>query len=141
MSYTTQQDLEHAAGGATRLVELADWDHDTVADPDVLDRAQREADGFVDMHLRRFSAADLAALRADPTDTIRRIASDEAIYQIKKRRGQVAITAEDIKDREARITELRDMRADKLRAQDQKTPRGRFVENDTDFARDKWGGG
>jgi len=137
--YTTTQDLEHAAGGIDRLIELADWDRDGTADPVVLDRAQREADGFVDAHLRRFSAADLAALRANPTDTIRRIASKEAIYQIRESRG--AITSDDMKLREERARELRDMRADDLRAQDQKTPRGRFVENTSDFARDKWSGG
>ena len=137
--FTTTQDIEHAAGGITRLIECADWDRDQIADPEVLDRAQREADAFIDSHLRRFSAADLAALRLDPTDTIRRLAAKEAIYQIREARG--ALTAEDISLRETRVRELRDMRADQMRAKDGKTARAKFVENTSDFSRDKWGGG
>lgn len=139
MPYTTLQDLEHAAGGATRLVELADWDGDNLADPAVLADAQAGADGFIDAHLRRFSAADLAALRAAPTDTIKRLAAKETIFQIRENRP-AGVTDEDIKLRDQRIEELRDMRADNLRAKDTKTPRAKFIENETDFSRKKWEG-
>jgi hypothetical protein len=137
--YTTIADLNHAAGGADRLVELADWDGDGVADPAVLERAQLAADGFVDAHLRRFSAEDLAALRASPTETIKRIAAEETIYQIRRQRP-ASVTEDDEKHREWRTEELRDMRADKLRAKDTKTPRAVFIENDGEFSRKKFEG-
>lgn len=140
MPYTTQQDLEHAAGGFDRLVQLADWDGDGVPDATVLADAQAGADGFIDAHLRRFSAADLAALRASPTATIVRLAAKEAIFQIREARP-ASLTEDDIKLRDQRIEELRDMRADKLRAQDYKTPRAKFIENDGDFSRKKFDGG
>jgi hypothetical protein len=136
MSYTTIEDLEHAAGGHDRLVEMADRDGDGEADAAVLARAQAGADGFVDSHLRRFSAADLAALRAAPTDTIKRLAAAEAIFQIRETRPP-GPTEEEIKLRDQRIGELRDMRADKLRAADHKTARARIVENEGDVSIEK----
>jgi hypothetical protein len=139
--YTTLEDLQHAAGGASRLVELADWDGDGIADATVLERAQLEADGFIDSHLRRFSAADLADLRADPTDTIKRLAAAEAIFQLREKRP-AGVTKEDIDLRTARVGELKEMRVDRMRAKDTKTARARIVDlSDHPFSRDKFGGG
>jgi hypothetical protein len=134
MSYATQSDLELAAGGAVRFVQLTDWDGDGTADAGVIAQAQAAADGLVDSHLRRFSPGDLAALRATPTDTIKRIAAAEAIFWVLEKRR--AITKDDLDLRALRITELTDMRADKLRAADEKTPRATFIDNDSDVSRD-----
>lgn len=127
MPYTTQPDLEAAAGGASRFTELADWDGDNVADAAIVARAQAEADGWIDSHLRRFSAADLAALRANPTDTIKRIAGAETIFWIREKR--TTITREDLDLREDRERQLKAMRLDDLRVSDTKTSRAEFVEN------------
>jgi phage gp36-like protein len=48
MAYCTQADLETAVGGAIRLVELADWDKDGVADVDRIADAIKKADGLID---------------------------------------------------------------------------------------------
>lgn len=134
MPYTTQPDLDAAAGGASRFVELADWDANGAADPAIVARAQAESDGWIDSHLRRFSPADLARLRANPTDTIKRIAAAETIFWLREKRTN--ITEDDITLREARERELKDMRADKLRPDDTKTARAEFIENDSDMSRE-----
>lgn len=134
MSYSTIEDLEAAAGGGERFRDLADWNGDNVADEAVVVRTQADADGWIDAHLRKFSPADLAALRASPTATIRRIAAAETIALLRERRH--GLTSEEIDARKARRIELEDMRADKLRPSDTKTARATFVENDSDVSRD-----
>lgn len=133
MPYTTQIDLEDAAGGAARFVELADFDGDGVADAAMVARAQAAADGFVDAHLRKFSAADLERLRASPSDTIRRLAADETIFRLREHRRQIG--DDDRESQKLRKAELEAMRADKLRPDDQKQPRARWVENDDPVSR------
>lgn len=135
MAYTTQDDLNDAAGGAARFIELADWDADGTADADVVARAQADADGWVDAHLRKFAPADLAALRATPTPTIRRIAAAEVVALLRERRH--GLTSDEIELRKARRIELEDMRADRLRPADVRSPRARTVENDGDVSREK----
>lgn len=135
MAYTTQEDLEHAAGGAEKLVELADRDNDGIIDAAYLARAQAAADGWCDSHLRKFSPADLAALRAAPTDTIRRLAAEETIYVLRDW-GPLGTSDQDLKKREMRAAELKLISADDLRVADTKTPRAQFVDNDDDVSRD-----
>lgn len=134
MPYTTQNDLDDAAGGAARFVELADFDGDGAADAAMVARAQDAADGFVDAHLRKFSPADLAALRVSPTATIKRIAADETIFRLREQRRQVG--QDDRDSQKLRKEELEAMRADQLRPADTKTPRARFVDNDSDVSRE-----
>src|SRR5690348_11284895 len=134
MAYTTQTDLEDAAGGPARLVELCDDDGDGVADAAKLVRAQAAADGFVDQHLRKFSAADLTRLRTTPTSTVKRLAADETIFRLREQKRQ--ITDDDRLSQELRGKELQALRADQQRADDQKTARATFVENDSDVSRE-----
>jgi hypothetical protein len=134
MAYTTQQDLDDAAGGSARFVELADFDGDGAADAAMVARCQAAADGFVDQHLRKYSPADLAALRATPTATIKRIAADEAIFRLREQRRQ--ISEDDRKSQELRRDELRALGADEIRPADTKTARARFVENESDVSRE-----
>lgn len=133
MPYTTQPDLEAAAGGTSRLTELADWDGDNVPDAAAIAAAQAAADGWIDSHLRRFSAADLAALRAAPTATITRIAAAEAIFWLREKRQ--TITREELELREDRERQLKAMRVDDLRPSDTKTSRAEFIENDSAVSR------
>ena len=134
MAYTTESDLESAAGGRARYVELTDWDGDGAPDDADVALAQADADGVVDMHLRKFTPADLEALRATPTDSIKRIAAQETIYELRKKRGQV--TQDDRDDHKERLLMLQDMCADRLRPADTKTARAVFIENDDDVSRE-----
>lgn len=132
MSYTTDEDIKTAAGGAVRLDQLADFDRDGVADADKIATAQAQADGWIDANLRKFSPADLARLRAAPTATIKRLAASEVIFILREWRQGIA--ADDLTLREQRIAELKEMRADQTRPDDVKSPRGSWVENDSDFS-------
>jgi hypothetical protein len=139
MPYTTQQDLDDAAGGARRFLELADFDGEGAPNAALVLRAQAAADGFVDSFLRKFTAADLERLRATPTATIRRLAADETIFRLRELRQMVSES--DRKSQELRRDELKEMRADRLRPDDQKTPRAVFIDNEDDVSREGLKGG
>ncbi len=134
MAYTTQQQLEDAAGGAERFLQLADFDGDGAADTAMVARAVEAATGFVDKYLRKFSAADLEALRASPTSTVSAIAAEETIFRLRAYRQQVSDG--DYKLQEMRQKDLAEISADRRRAADAKTARTTFVENDGDITRD-----
>lgn len=134
MPYTTQAELELAAGGASRFKQLADWDNDTVVDAGVIAQAQSEADGFIDSHLRNFSPADLVALRAAPTASIKRLAAAETIFWLREKRQ--GVSEGDLDLRKMRVAELQAMHADELRPADSRTERARFVDNDDDVSRE-----
>jgi phage gp36-like protein len=134
MGYTTQEQLEDAAGGAERFVQLADFDGDGAIDVAMVERAVEAATGFIDKHLRKFNAADLAALRASPTPTIAWIAAEETIFRLRSYRQQVS--DDDWKLQEMRQKDLAGISADTLRVGDTKSARASFVENDTDITRD-----
>lgn len=134
MPYTTQTQLEIAAGGAERFAQLADFDGDGTADPAVVTSVLAEVGGWIDAHLRKFSPADLEALRVTPTDTIARIAAEEAIFRLRSKRQQVSEM--DFKLQELRQKDLVDIRADRTRVGDVKSPRATFVENDGPITKD-----
>lgn len=107
MAYTTQTDVEKAAGGAPGLVELADYDDDGVVDAEVLEAAQEEADAWVDTLLRRQFGADLPF---DPVPKrIKHIAAAETVYVLQTRPGRQSATAADHEKHEARAAELEAM--------------------------------
>lgn len=91
MSYASDNDLEFAAGGAARLVQLADWDNDGVADADRLTQAKAKADGFIDGYLRKRYTTPIAS----PTETLKRLAAAEAVYLLRLSRGMVTTDDKD----------------------------------------------
>ena|SRR5690349_7520081 len=87
MAYATQTQIELAAGGAARLLQIADWDGDDVVDTDAIAWAQLTADALIDGYARlRF--AELRDSGGDATDTAAMLAANEAVYQLKVNRGQ-----------------------------------------------------
>lgn len=110
MGYATLEDLQMAAGGAAALIQLADWNQDDASDPDVLSRAVAAADGWIDAFLRnRYSALPIA----QPSETLRRIAADEAIYWLRRARQMAA--PEHIEQRKEREREMQQMSSGLLR--------------------------
>jgi phage gp36-like protein len=109
MAYITDDDLELAAGGAARLVEIADIDADGVADPAVLAGAIAAACGWIDGYLRVRFATPIAS----PTDTVKAQIADEAIFWIIKRRRMT--TEQDVLDKTARDLWARSIADGKLR--------------------------
>lgn len=51
MTYATQTNLEDACGGADRLVQLADWNRDKIADTDRIAAALAAADAEINSYL------------------------------------------------------------------------------------------
>lgn len=102
MPYASQAEIALSVGGDARLVELADFDNDGVADAAVIARAQAAADGFIDPFLRVRYATPIAS----PSPSLVRLAADHAVYEMKKWRG--GLTEMDLKDLENRERELKD---------------------------------
>lgn len=109
MAYITDDDLELAAGGAARLVEIADIDGDGTADPEVLAGAITDAEGWIDGYLRARFATPLAS----PTPTVKAQIADEGIYRIIKRRRM--LTEQDVLDKTSRDLWARDVADGKIR--------------------------
>lgn len=133
MPYASQTEIQMAAGGAVRFLALTDWDNDGVIDPAVVSEAQARADGWIDGYLRLRDGAPIA----NPTDTLKRLAADEAVYWLKKSRGMV--TEEDAEQRKERERQLDEMRHGTRRYENDATPNAKaatFVENDLDVSRD-----
>ncbi len=140
MSYATDADIELAAGGADRLLALADWDNDQVADADVIAKAKVAADGLIDGYLRlRLGVDDHARVRATPSATLAELAASEAVYWMKSKRNMVG--ADDIEQRKERERQLKMMNAGSFRIDDAPgTQRAVFIENDGDITRKNSGG-
>lgn len=101
MAYSTFDDLVVAAGGADRLVQLADFDQDGTADPAIVAKAIQRADNWIDSHLRRMYPVPL-----DPVSSfINDMSSREAIYILTVWRKMV--TEQDLVLHKERELELR----------------------------------
>lgn len=88
MAYSSQSDLEIAAGGVERLAELTDLDGTGTGEVNalVLDAAIADADAMIDTYVGRNRAVPLPA---PVPRTIVRMSADEAIYLLRMRRSMV----------------------------------------------------
>lgn len=86
MPYTSQTDIENAAGGNARLVQLADWEGQGAVDAAVIAAVQAAADGWIDGFLNKLYATPIP----NPTSTLVQLAAEECVYQLRLRRGQVS---------------------------------------------------
>lgn len=111
MGYATQAQLEFAAGGAADYLQLTDWNGDGAVDAEVVSTAIALADAWINSFLRQRYATPIA----NPSTDLQLLAAREFIYQVKASRRLVAITKEDLDDREARRRELEDYRDGKRR--------------------------
>lgn len=98
MAYATQTDVENAAGGAAKLIELADWDADGSVDAAVLTDAIAAADEWINSYAQRRYDVPFATT----PDIVRRFAAQEAVYRL--RLGRNALTDAD----QVRHEELRE---------------------------------
>lgn len=112
MPYATMQDLEHAAGGAHKLVELADLDHDGVVDGAAIAAAQAKADGLIDSYAAQRYAVPIAS----PSAILVQHAADEAVFQLRLRRENV--TERDVQERALRLQWLESLSQGKVRPSD-----------------------
>lgn len=112
MPYTTIQDLENAAGGAARFVQITDWDGDGFPDADAIAAAQARADGLVDS----YAAKRYAVPVREPSAALVQVAADETIFQLLVRRGQASDI--DREERDIRIAWLDALSEGKVRPSD-----------------------
>lgn len=87
MAYTTKPELATAAGGMTKLLELADLDNtgDLVAVDAAIARAQSIAEGWIHSYAQRRYAVPFSPV----TDVVKQLAADETIYRLVQARRMV----------------------------------------------------
>lgn len=137
MPYATQALLVLHCGGQATFDQLYDFNGDGVADADAIARALSAADGWIDQYLRLRYATPIAV----PSETLKGISADEAIYQVKKWKPTLGVTEQDVAERTQRMHELEAMRDGKNRP-DEPAPvqssavRAEFVANSSAVSRD-----
>lgn len=114
MAYTTQAQLEAAAGGAAALLELASDGEETPAiDPAVLAQAQAAADAEIDSRARRLYGTVLPFGTVAPFLTvppqITSMAAEETVYRLRMYKRILG-------DTDTRLREIREDRLDDLEA-------------------------
>lgn len=85
MAYASTSQIEIAAGGRTRLIELADHDADGAVDAAVIAQACASVDGMIDSYCGTRYSAPLAT----PSDVLRELAASEVVYKLHEQRGNV----------------------------------------------------
>ena len=74
MTYSTNTDVQNAAGGAASLAALADFDGDGVADATVIAAAQAAADGMINSYFAKRFAVPMSSPPADVVELAARLA-------------------------------------------------------------------
>lgn len=83
MPYATTAQIQVAAGGAVKLVEVFDWDGDGVPDADVIAQLQTEADSWIDSFVGKVAALPIA----EPSVQLSALSASEVVYlALDKRR-------------------------------------------------------
>lgn len=103
MAYCAQTDVEFAAGGYDRLVELTDLDAAGDVNTDVLAAAIADADAWINGYLQRRHAVPLASVPA----LVKAASAQETVYRLKVARRSA--TTEDKEQHEERLAWLRDV--------------------------------
>ena len=93
-AYCTQTDVEHAAGGAAKLLALADQDGDGVLDAVLLADAINDAERWIDSYIQRRYSVPLDTV----PDIVRRVCSAETVYILKDARDAVDSRAQSTHD-------------------------------------------
>lgn len=136
MPYASRKDLEHAAGGLAKLVQLADRNGDGVPDDDYIAGAQAKAEGVIDSYAGKRYRVPIA----NPSNVLVQMAADETIFQLALRGN--GPTQDQTDDRELRHQWLKDLSEGKVTPSDpppQKasTVRSRYVRSARAVSREK----
>lgn len=109
MTYSSQIDVQIAAGGAAQLVALTDQDNMGAIDLVVLAKFQAKADSTINGYLRLRYSTPLAA----PTEEIRDHAAALAVYYMRE--AKQMLTPHEIDAAKIRTTWLEAVRDGKIR--------------------------
>ncbi len=107
--YATRADVEIAAGGTARLLQISDFDSDGKEDVDLVDRALDDAEALINSYVRKKREVPLPA---PIPNVIRSMAANLAVYNLKAWRD--AITEADALQQEQRIAWLENLAAGKV---------------------------
>lgn len=80
MPYATSAQIQVAAGGAAKLVEIFDWDKDGVADAAVIADLQAKVDAWIDS----FAGKRFAVPMASPSIALQQLSAEEVVYRGKR---------------------------------------------------------
>lgn len=109
MAYVTQTDLERAAGGADRFLELADHDADGSIDATLLAETINDVERMVDGYIEPRHPVPLD----EPVpDLVRRLVADEVVYQLRRFRQAVDEETRELHDENLAL--LRDISAGRV---------------------------
>lgn len=136
MPYASQTEIQHAAGGAERLIQLADWDADGVIDAAVIAEAQEKSDAWIDQYLRMRYGSPVA----NPSATLRGYAAEQAVYWMKQARSMVGPDEQkQLENRQAQLVAMSkgEIRPDEPLPAKSTAVRPSFRERGGDVSRDK----
>lgn len=109
MTYSSELDVQIAAGGVANLVSLTDQDNAGIIDLAVLAKAQAKADSTINSYLRLRYATPLAG----PTEEIKDCAAALAVYYLREPKQM--LTPPEIDAQKLRIAWLEGIRDGKIR--------------------------
>jgi len=141
MAYATQQQVQIAAGGSAKLIELTDQEDTAAIDATVLAEAQKKAEGWMHGYLRLRHTVPVTNLSAEGAATMARLSADETVYQLRSAiPGMLGET--DTSRRIERERELEAIREGKIRIDEPMPTKSsavaaQFVENCGDVSREK----
>lgn len=106
MTYATQTQIQIAAGGSQRLVDLTDQESSGMVNASVLAEAQGKAVAWIHSHLLMRFAIPVQNLSADGAAIMARLEADETVYQLIYASPSRAIGEFDEAKRKLRLDEL-----------------------------------
>lgn len=124
MPYASQSQIQDAAGGAERLVEIADWNNDGAVDADAIAKAQSHSDRMIDM----YCGLRYGVPYANPPASIVELAADLAVFFLKDSRGTA--TERDIQKHEGQLALLKDINKGVARPSDPAPPKSDAVRSE-----------
>lgn len=124
MPYAPQSKIEKAAGGAERLVEIADWNNDGAVDADAIALGQDRADRLIDM----YCGLRYGVPYANAPASIVELAAESAVYFIKESRGTE--TERDVEKHTDRVKLLKDIGKGVARPSDPAPPKSTAVRSE-----------
>jgi phage gp36-like protein len=86
MAYSTITDVEHAAGGNDRLLQLTDWGEDSAVGEAAVEKAIAEADAWIDSIVGKRVETPLGEVHP----LIQMISSSEAVFRLRSYRSMIS---------------------------------------------------
>lgn len=118
MTYATQMQIQIAAGGYNKLLELTDQESTNSINAAVLAEAQAKADAWMHSLIRMRLAVPVQNLTTEGAATMARLEADETVYQLIYASPMRVIGENDAARRKLRQDELEAIASGKMRIDD-----------------------